>query len=60
MSTKDYAILLRGVLKMQIDFIKEESDWEENEFYEGQIRGLEIAMDKIDASKFLYERGEQS
>lgn len=61
MNKKDYADILKSVLQMQKfavnDDIRERLKCGDNvEFLEGVIRGLEIAMEKIDASMFLTEK----
>lgn len=59
MSIKEYADVLRLAIKMQIDY-KEEALQECNamneDYVEGIITGLQIAMEKIDASMFLAEK----
>ncbi len=55
MGTKDYVKLLQYVLKVQIEQIEEDMEYDVNEYLQGQVRGLEIALDKIDKSKFLYD-----
>lgn len=58
MSTKDYTEVLKYVIKLQIDGINEELNetFIRNEDYlEGIKRGLEIALEKIDASMFLVK-----
>ena len=59
MTMKDYAELLKGVIKMQIGY-KEEELQECNamreDYLNGVISGLYIALEKIDASMFLAEK----
>lgn len=59
MSIKEYADVLRMVIKMQIGY-KEEALQECNamneDYVEGIITGLQIALEKIDASMFLAEK----
>ena len=59
MSIKDYADVLRFAIKMQISY-KEEALQECNamneDFVEGIICGLQIALEKIDASMVLAEK----
>lgn len=57
MTTKDYAGVLKMAIKMQIDYKMEEMQ-EPNineDYLDGIIRGLQIALEKIDASMFLTE-----
>ena len=59
MTMKDYAELLKGVLKMQIGYKEEELQnamLEREDYLEGIIAGLYIAIEKIDASMFLAEK----
>lgn len=59
MTMKDYAELLKGVLKMQIGYKEEElqnASIEREDYLEGIIAGLYIAIEKIDASMFLAEK----
>lgn len=61
MDKKDYADILKSVLQMQkyavADEIRQRLNCGDNvEFLEGIVRGLEIAMEKIDASMFLTEK----
>lgn len=54
MSKKEYKDLMKSILKMQIGYIEEgREDYEWNEYQQGIVRGLEIAMEKLDASEFL-------
>lgn len=59
MSIKDYAEVLKWVIKSQIAHVEEEerSGEFETEYMEGKYRGvvegLEIALEKIEASMFL-------
>ena len=59
MSIKDYAEVLRMAIKMQIGY-KEEALQECNamneDYVSGIITGLQIAIEKIDASMFLAEK----
>ena len=61
MDKKGYAELLKSVFQMQKYAVAEEIRSRLNcgdnvEFLEGVVRGLEIAMEKIDASMFLTEK----
>lgn len=59
MTMKDYAELLKGVLKMQIGYKEEElqeCSAMKEDYLSGIIAGLYIAMEKIDASMFLAEK----
>ena len=57
MTKKEYADVLRWAIKTQVGYFEE--DWKkkdyEDDFLDGVIRGLKIALEKIDASAFLYE-----
>ena len=59
MTIKDYADVLRLAIKMQISY-KEEALQECNamneDYVSGIITGLQIALEKIDASMFLAEK----
>jgi hypothetical protein len=59
MTIKEYADVLRFAIKMQIGY-KEEALQECNamneDYVEGIITGLQIALEKIDASMFLAEK----
>lgn len=59
MSIKDYAEVLKFVIKNQIAYVEEEerngefaTEYMEGK-YRGVIEGLEIALEKIEASMFL-------
>ena len=58
MTKKEYADVLKAVIKMQM--ISAKKNWEdkgcEDEYLEGVVRGLDIALEKIDASMFLTEK----
>lgn len=59
MTIKSYAEVLKWAMKSQIEYVKDEASsglcktLEEASYYEGIKRGLEIALEKIDASMFL-------
>ena len=61
MDAKRYAEILKSVIQMQVIELRKRA--EDNEFTgdytdgwsQGVVRGLEIALEKIDASAFLYE-----
>lgn len=55
MSAKEYAEVLKSVLKMQIKYITDHLDYEGNRYLEGQEIGLRIALQKIKESEFLFE-----
>lgn len=59
MSIKDYADILKYAIKIQIGY-KEEALQECNamneDYVSGIITGLNIALEKIDASMFLAEK----
>ena len=58
MDIKSYADVLRFAIKMQMDYIMEEMQkpTANEEYLSGIHRGLDIALEKIDASMFLAER----
>lgn len=58
MNIKTYAGILKFAIMTQIDYQKEalqEPDANE-EYHSGVITGLQIALEKIDASMFLAEK----
>lgn len=58
MNKKEYADILKFAIKMQIGYVEEEmknSFSINNNYREWIIRGLQIALEKIDASEFLME-----
>ena len=60
MDIKSYAEVLKWVMKSQIDYVREEAESgantiEKAAYYEGIEKGLEIALEKIDASMFLVK-----
>ena len=54
-TSKEYAEILKSVLKMQISYITENPNYEMSDYLQGQEKGLLIALDKIEASRFLTE-----
>lgn len=62
MTIKGYAGILKWAINTQIDYVTEEANsgfcntMEEARYYEGIKKGLEIALEKIDASMFLAEK----
>lgn len=59
MDKKSYAEILKFAIRTQIDYVIEEMDTcrpERYDYLDGVVRGLEIAIEKIDASMFLAER----
>ena len=61
MSKKDYAEILKSVLQMQKYEVADEirsrlNNGGDVDFLEGVVRGLEIAIEKIEASEFLTEK----
>lgn len=54
-TAKEYSEILESVLKYQLHFITEDPRYEESEYLQGQEAGLRIALEKIEASKFLTE-----
>lgn len=56
MSAKEYAEVLKSVLKVQIKYITDDPNYDEgNRYLEGQEIGLRIALQKIKESEFLFE-----
>lgn len=59
MTIKGYADILKWAMRTQIEYVEEEANsgfcktMEEARYYEGIKKGLEIALEKIDASMFL-------
>lgn len=59
MSIKEYADVLRLAIKMQIGYEEEalqECGAMNEDYVSGIITGLQIALEKIDASMFLAEK----
>lgn len=58
MKLEDYAGLLKFAMQTQIDYEMEELEkpFADEEYLNGIITGLRIAMDKIDASAFLWDK----
>lgn len=59
MTIKDYAEVLKFAIKLQIDGVNEELNEAitiNEDYLEGIKQGLEIALQKIDASMFLAEK----
>lgn len=59
MSIKDYAEVLKYAIKLQIDYKEEElqeCSVMREDYLNGIITGLNIALEKIDASMFLAEK----
>ena len=56
-STKDYADVLKFAIQMQIADVEKAmyKPFADMDYLEGVRRGLMIAIEKIDASKFLME-----
>lgn len=54
-TAKEYAQVLKDILKMQIDYIVNDNNYESNRYLEGQEIGLRIALQKIKESEFLFE-----
>ena len=55
MDKKEYVKLLKSILKLQIHYIEEGNNYEYLDLEQGKVIGLEIALEKIDASMFLVE-----
>lgn len=58
MELNSYMDILKFAIKLQMDGIEEEKarPFANEEFLDGVQRGLEIALNKIEASRFLAER----
>ena len=54
-TAKEYSVILKYVLEMQIAFIRENENYDTSDYLQGQEVGLMTAIDKIEASKFLME-----
>lgn len=54
-TVKEYAEILKSVLRMQINYITENPNYEMSDDLQGQERGLLIALEKIEDSNFLLE-----
>lgn len=54
-TAKEYAEILKAVLKMQIGYIQENPRYDDSKYLQGQKEGLRIALEKIEASNFLME-----
>ena len=55
MTAKEYAQVLKDVLKLQIHYIVNDKNYESSRHLQGQESGLRIALQKIDESEFLFE-----
>lgn len=58
MNTKDYAEVLKFAIELQIGYVKEDIEktiFFDQNYYDGIISGLRMALDKIESSKFLFE-----
>lgn len=59
MTIKSYADILKWAIQTQIEYVQEEANssfcntMERAMYYEGVQKGLEIALEKIEASMFL-------
>lgn len=62
MNIENYMEIMRWVLRTQIDYVREEANGEACDteymagYYQGIEKGLEIALEKIDASMFLAKK----
>ena len=54
-TAKEYAEILKSVIKIQIGYITENPNYEYSDYLQGQEQGLMTALDKIEASSFLLE-----
>lgn len=57
MTIKNYADVLKFAIQMQINYVMEDvqKPFANEEYLSGVISGLQIAMEKIDASMFFAE-----
>ena len=58
MNIETYAGILKFAIMTQIDYQKEQIQlpFADENYHSGIIRGLQIALEKIDASMFLAEK----
>lgn len=60
MTNKDYSEVLKFAIRAQIAYVESELvhdlPYERERYLEGVISGLDIALEKIEASMFLVER----
>lgn len=58
MTIKEYAAVLKWAIQNQVDYQMEEMQkpWADERFRDGVIVGLNIALEKIEASMFLAEK----
>ena len=54
-TAKEYAEILKSVIKIQIDYITENPEYETSDYLQCQETGLMIALEKIADSSFLLE-----
>ena len=54
-TAKEYSEVLKSIIKLQIEYIYKEDDFDFNERLQGQVEGLQIALTKIEQSSFLTE-----
>lgn len=54
-TSAEYAEILKAAIKIQILYITEDPKYDYDEYLQGQEQGLLIALEKIEASKFLTE-----
>lgn len=55
MTLEEYADLMKIILRMQINYLKEYPDYGNSDFLNGQEVGLMTAIEKIEASSFLFK-----
>lgn len=55
MNKKEYMETMKAILEMQIGYIEEDENYEDSDFLQGQVVGLRIAIEKLNASAFLAE-----
>jgi hypothetical protein len=58
MNAKEYADILKFAIELQIGYVKEDMEnaifYDEN-YFDGMITGLRMAIQKIESSSFLFE-----
>ena len=54
-NAKEYSEILKSVLEMQLCYIRENPNYDDSEYLQGQEVGLMIALDKIEKSEFLIK-----
>ena len=55
MNKRQYRDLMKDIIKLQITYIEDACYPEDDDFHQGMIEGLRIAIEKLDASEFLLD-----